>query len=192
MAIKKALWRMYRDAKMALGGELYQETADRVVLEGKILPWIAEQPQLKRVLFVGCEWYTRGYRRLFNEAGYWTIEIDPSKRRYGAKQHIVDSLANVGSHFAEGELDAIVCNGVFGWGLNDKDEVEKAFEGCRTRLREGGHFVLGWNDVPAHLPFPLEESEALGKFQAATFPPLGKSVYPTDSDLRHTFNFYRK
>ena len=67
----------------------------------------------------------------------------PPNGGHGARRHIVDRLENVTRHFGEGALDLIVCNGVFGWGLDDPDGVDEAFRGCHRCLRAGGVFVLG-------------------------------------------------
>ena len=102
--------------------------------------------------------------------------MDPAAARYGARRHIVDTLENICAHFPAGELDAIVCNGVFGWGLDERAAVERAFGGWFECLRPGGVFVLGWNDVPDHCPFPPRDSRSLGRFVPWTFPPLAASV----------------
>lgn len=184
--------RPVRHMWMAAGMDLYLPSEDRRVLEQTILPGLVAQAGVKNVLFAGCGWYTRGYRRFFDEDHYWTIDIDPEKERYGARRHIVDSLANLNRHFSPGELDAIICNGVFGWGLDAKDDVEKAFEACHACLRDEGIFILGWNDIPERRPFPLSECEALEMFRPCALPPLETSTLATATDLRHMYNFYRK
>jgi SAM-dependent methyltransferase len=181
-----------RIAIMSLGVDLYMRTDDRRVLEQVILPYFAERNEYMTVLFVGCDWYTRGYYRLFQGKNYWTIDINPRRKRYGAKLHIVDSLSNIDSHFHEGELDLIICNGVFGFGLNEKDEVEKAIRGCYTCLRRGGFFVLGWNDTPERRPFSLGTSTSLRQFNRRVFPPLSSDHLLTTSPNRHTYDFFTK
>ncbi len=176
---------------LACGVDFYIRTDDRRVLETIILPYFAQGDEWRKILFVGCAWYTRGYRRLFAGKDYRTIEIDPREARYGAPRHIVDSVENIRKHFREGELDVIICNGVFGWGLNDRAAVEKTFQGCFESLREGGIFVLGWNDLPEHTPFPLETSQALQAFTPFVFPPLDSARFMTGSG-RHTYDFHRK
>ena len=177
---------------IACGVDFYHRSEDRRVLETTILPFFARQAETRRVLFVGCAWYTRGYRKIFRDQEYTTLEIDPRAARYGARRHIVDALENVRRHFQAGELDLIVCNGVFGWGLDEKAAVERAFGGCWECLREGGIFLLGWNDVPRHRPFALEECGALCGFEPYVFPPLSVSAYRTDTYNRHTYHFYRR
>jgi SAM-dependent methyltransferase len=121
-----------------------------------------------------------------------TTDPDPGKSRWGAERHITDSLVGIGSYFRDGTLDAIVCNGVFGWGLDQKSEVEAAFRGCHACLRAGGVFVLGWNDIPARRPFALNESESLRLFMPYRFPPLAADCHRTGTRNRHTYNFYSR
>jgi hypothetical protein len=191
--VRQKLVMAIRHAIMSTGIDLYQRTDARRVLDTIILPYFADQGGCSKILFVGCAWYTRGYSRLFAGKDYYTLDIDPSQSRYGSKRlHITDSLANVTAHFSEGELDLIVCNGVFGWGLDDKPEVERAFLGCYECLREGGFFILGWNDIPTRRPFAPEESESLQRFMPEALAPLGTHRFATSNPNRHMFDFYIK
>lgn len=151
------LTKTIRQALMFIGVDFYLHTEARRILDAVILSYFSHRIDLSKVLFIGCDWYTRGYRRrFFSRKDYWTLDIDPHKKRYGSKQHIIDSVASVQDHFQEGQLDLIICNGVFGWGLNDRSEVDMAFHGCHMCLRDGGVFILGWNDIPQGRPlFPV-------------------------------------
>lgn len=68
---------------------------------------------------------------------YATIEIDASRRPFDAKRHIVASIANLREYFGVDSLDLVLCNGVFGWGLDAPDEVRRAFAACASCLRPG-------------------------------------------------------
>ena len=181
-----------RRVLMSAGLDFYARTGDRRVLEQVVLPWFAAQPDVGTVLFVGCEWYTRGYRRFFANVEYWTIDIDPRKRRYGARHHIIDSVTNLRDHFSVAALDCIICNGVVGWGLNEGPEIEEAFSACYDCLRSDGHFVLGWNDASEHLSQTLANSEALSCFHPTVFPPLGERMTAPLPPWRHRYAFFRK
>ena len=174
---------------MALGIDLYKHTEDRRVLEKQIFPYFVSLPQCTKILFVGCAWYTKGYSTIFNTKDYQTLENVPTEGKYGAKKHVTDSLENITDHFDEGQLDLIICNGVFGWGLNEKPRIEKAFKGCFKCLREGGIFILGWNDIPDRRPFPVEECHSLKLFQPFVFPPLSTAQYATLTSNKHTYSF---
>ena len=168
------------------------DTEDRRLLEGTIIPFLVARPDIRTILFVGCDWYSRHYTRLFPGCELWTIEKDPLKRIYGGRRHVIGPLHTLERHFARDTFDLVVCNGVVGWGLDDPDEVESSFEACRRCLRPGGVLVLGWNDVPERTPFPLEECRALARFVPYRLEPLGVSRLLTATVNRHTFNFYRK
>ena len=161
-------------------------------METVILPFFRDEPTYKRVLFVGCAWYTRGYRKFFDEDMYWTLDIDPARQRFGAKKHFVDAIENIERYFEAESLDLIICNGVFGWGLNEKTAVEKAFHGCHRCLRQGGIFLLGWNDLAEARPFPLEESKGLALFHRAPFAPMAVSRIPINNEYRHVYDFFLK
>jgi SAM-dependent methyltransferase len=186
----RALPSWIRTLLVSLGADLRMNTRPRAVLEKTILPFFVEGSEYRAILFVGCEWYTSGYRRMFAEKNYWTLEIDPGKKRYGSRQHVVDSVENVDRHFAPRTFDAILCNGVYGWGLNEREAAERAFSGCYECLRDAGVFVLGWNDVPKRTPFPLSECAALNRFRRFAFPPLGGADYRVPGPKGHVYSFY--
>jgi hypothetical protein len=166
---------------------------DRKLLESVILGYLRDDPGVKRLLFVGCEWYTKPYASLFQSKEYWTLEIAPGKRCYGAPLHVVDALKNLERHAPANHFDAIVCNGVFmKTAIETREEAEPSFEACRRCLRSGGWFVLGWNDTDELRPYPPSESPGLAAFEPTVFPPLGVSEHLTDTSYRHTYTFYKK
>jgi hypothetical protein len=165
---------------------------DRKLLEETILPFYASQPECKRVLFVGCDWYTKHYASIFGAQEYWTIDPKPRKQRYGASLHVVDALENLDRWFQPAYFDLIVCNGVFGWGLNRRGQCERALAACYARLRPRGHFVFGWNDVATRLPFEPLTLAGFGMLAAATFPPAGAHRLLADTERRHNYAFFSK
>ena len=58
-------WLVLRTVRGAVGLPTSLESEDRRLLERDILPWFAAQPLVTRVLFVGCDWYTKHYERAF-------------------------------------------------------------------------------------------------------------------------------
>lgn len=183
--------RAIREVKSAFGIPSYLDCEDRRVLEQLILPYFLSSGEYANILFVGCDWYTEGYNQTFEEKkNLWTIDIALNRRRYGAQQHIVDALQNLQVHFACDSLDLIVCNGVFGWGLDAKADVEQAFSACGECLRAQGILVIGWDDIDERRPFSLQECESLRAFGRYQFPPLDTSEYLTNTPYRHTFSFF--
>jgi SAM-dependent methyltransferase len=171
------------------------DTHDRRVLEQIVFPGYLADPRIKRVLFVGCDNYTAQYeRRFFASCEYSTIEPNPKMRRYGSKkQHAIAPLEQLSDHFAPGSFDLIICNGVYGWGLDTAEQCEIAFASCHTCLAPGGHLLIGWNDIPPHrASVPLTEVASLAKFDRFRFPSLGSWRYLTDTPYRHIYEFYQR
>jgi len=182
-----------RAVRYALGLPVRMATEDRRVLEQLIFPFFRDLPEVHNVLFVGCDWYTKHYQRTFFRAkNYWTLDFNPAARRFGAAQHVQAPLEQLTRHFPAGTFDLIVCNGVYGFGLDAPAQCEAAFEQCHLCLAPNGYFVLGWNAIPARDPVPLAQIAALDRFQKFTFAPLGTWRYLTETSYRHTYDFYRK
>jgi len=176
-----------------LGRNNHLHTEDRRVLEYVIFPYFLESDKYHNVLFVGCQWYTRNYNKRFEpKHNFWTIEPSQSESKYGAKQHVIDSLENLGCHFRNGNFDVIFCNGVIGFGLDNLSDAERAFKACHDALRVGGVLVIGWNDIAKRRPFELARCRSLGKFKSFLFPPLAASEYQTNTANRHTYSFFEK
>jgi SAM-dependent methyltransferase len=176
-----------------LGLKVSLETEDRRVLEETIFPELVADPTIGAGLFVGCGWYTEQYESLFSpRVDYWTIDPDPARRKFGAKQHVIARLEDLERHFPPNRFDLVICNGVYGWGLDDPAICESAFAQCHACLRNGGLFLLGWDDLPGRTPVPLEELASLKLFTPWLFPALGSSRYLTNTPYRHSYAFYRK
>jgi hypothetical protein len=94
------------------------------------------------------------------------------------------------SHFAVGELDCLVLNGVFGFGLNTPEALNRTLRGVHHALRQGGLFVFGWNDLPPHAPFPPFSVEGWDLLEPSPFPGLDPAHRSADSINRHSFHFF--
>jgi hypothetical protein len=168
-------------------------TEDRRVLEQIIFAHYGGDPRINTVLFVGCDWYTAHYqRRYFAAHNYWTIDPDATRRKFGAKQHVVARLEELGQYFPRSFFDLIICNGVYGFGLDRAEDCEAAVSQCHTCLADGGHLLLGWNDVPQLDPAPLSNVRSLSRFSPYSFPAFGTWRHLTNTPIRHTFYFYQK
>lgn len=165
---------------------------DRRMLEDTVLPSLAREPGCERVLLVGCAWYTRHYPGLLGKAEVLTMEIDPAKAAFGGPQHIIGNMVDIASHVPAGSLDAIVCNGVLGWGLNDPVEVNAAFAGALVCLRPGGLILLGWNDVPPRNACPPARIAALASMEAVVVPGLADHNVVASARNRHCYQAFRK
>lgn len=182
-----------RGVRRALGLPVKVDTPDRRVLEGQILPHYAAREDVRELLFVGTRWYTEPYEQLFARQRYVTLEIDPDAARWGSRtEHVTGSVADVAQLFAPQRFDLVVFNGVFGWGLNERAEVERAVQGFQQVLRPSGELVVGWNDIAPRRPFPFGEVRALEGFERFPFEPLGAPVWQHPGGTRHRFEFFRR
>lgn len=81
MGIADKLIRLSIRCRVALGRPVHLNTLDRRVLEQRVIPFIASQDGLRRVLFVGTAWYTAHYSKLLPTKEYWTMDPVASRRR---------------------------------------------------------------------------------------------------------------
>ncbi len=165
-------------------------TTDRRVLDGVILPALVADPRYRRVIFVGCDWYTQHYEEMFAGRDYWTVEVDPSRARFGAAQHLIAPMAEIGNRFPQASVDLIICNGVIGWGLNDPAEIDASLAVCAKSLRPGGVLLLGWNDIPEKRVVALDSIPALRGF--LPFAIAGQTEFRTETYNRHTFSLFQR
>lgn len=164
---------------------------DRNVLEQIIIPFVLSRFEPETVLDVGREPYEAFYNEFFVGRELWTMDRDADRARFGAANHIIDDAASVRDHFPEDCFDFVLMNGVFGWGLNERGPIERAFAAIHTVLSPRGVFVLGWNDTPDLVPIPLGQVQALRQFTPYYFEPLGGTSFLCDT-FRHTYSFYVK
>jgi SAM-dependent methyltransferase len=166
-------------------------TTDRLVLETTMFDCFRSCADIGSLLFVGCDWYTRHYERVyFSAKNYWTIDPAARARKFGARRHVVAPLEKLDQHVPPRYFDLIICNGVYGYGLDTREQCERAFDQCYRALSPGGQLVLGWDDIPQRRPTPLAEIESLRRFTRREFPPFGTWRYVTATPYRHTYDFY--
>lgn len=164
---------------------------DRNVLERIIFPFILSHFNPKTILDVGREDYQGFYNDFFTGRELWTMDVDPERKEFGAKNHITDSCTMVEKHFKKDYFDFILMNGVMNWGLNRPDSIEKAITGIYNILKPGGIFVLGWNDFHDVEQVKPEQINAFKNFRAYKFPPLKTAKFECVNG-EHIYNFYIK
>lgn len=190
--VARIFFKFDKEVRILFGKPYRLHSIDRKILEQQLLPWFAARQEMTKVLFVGCDAYTVHYQNIFSKQEYWTIEPDVQKAKFGSKNHIVDRLENLEAHLPQNYFDLIVCNGIYGWGLNEKDAIEKAFKACNTCLRNGGYFILGWNDLPDKTPVLLSSIQALQLFSPFSNQFIGGPRIITPTEHRHVFDLYQR
>jgi SAM-dependent methyltransferase len=165
--------------------------ADRRVLEQIIIPFLLSRLGPRTILEVGREPYQAFYNEFFAGRELWTVDRDADRTRFGAQNHIVADAAHLRSHFPEAYFDLVLMNGVFGWGLNECEAIERAFAAVHAILVPGGVFVLGWNDTPDLVPVPLDQVRALKLFAPYFFRPLNGTSFKC-STYEHMYGFFTK
>jgi len=123
------------------------DTPDRRFMEEEILPCF-RSADVKRVLFVGCRWYTRGYGEWFSgtQKEYWTTDIERRSAAWGARnRHIVCDVRCIDRYVASHFFDVVILNGVFGFGLDDNISMNKSLVAIHHVLSANGLLLIGWN-----------------------------------------------
>lgn len=169
------------------------KTNDRIQLEQLIFNEIINNPRLHSILFVGCDYYNKHYSDFFLDKDYWTIEPSIKRSKYGSKDHhISDYIQNLEKYDKQIFFDVIIMNGVYGWGLNAQEDIEKAILCCYDSMKKDGIFILGWNNIPQRTPVPLETIKELRLFKLHNFIPGTNSRLEANTANNHIFDFYIK
>lgn len=184
---------LLRRSLQALGFGNLLRSNDRRMLEDRVLRALAGKRPALDILSIGVRPYTQGYEALLAGQRYRTLDIDPAAAPYGSSQgHVVASVGDADGHFTPCSFDVVLMNGVFGWGLDRRDEVEAAVLTLHRLLRPGGLLVVGWNDVALRRPFAFSELQALAGFEAHCFEDVATPALALGGIRRHRFEFYKK
>jgi SAM-dependent methyltransferase len=169
--------------------------ADRDFLEQKIFPMLAEDRQIKKILFAGVGSYTWHYFKFFPQQDFYTIDFDAKKAPFGQPgMHVVGSVVALSDHYASDFFDAVIISGLIGYGVNSKQDIDQTYHEAFKVLRPGGMLIMGWNNQPALLSFPLETLDGYHEFDSFAPAPLelAKARVEVNLENAHTFEFMRK
>jgi SAM-dependent methyltransferase len=158
MGVRKSLIRLLlgRERAAALNARRMAGLPDRRAMTEDYLPAFAGLGG--RILWVGCRDYTRDYPARLEAKGaeVWTTDIDPGCAVWGrAGRHRTGDLLKADALFAELAFDAVLCNGVLGWGVDAPADQTRALEAMARLLRPGGRLLLGWNTDKIEDPLAL-------------------------------------
>ena len=177
--MRNKIYKIYdlgRALLVLMGFNIKLETVDRRILEDDILPSLEDQNEGKFILNVGANWYTKSYASIFKKNKYIELEIDWWRFQFcSSDTKIHADFLNLPDRF---QFDYIILNGVFGFGINSKEQIEQAIKICDDCLVTYGIVLLG--DKNKNLEFPIQLLSSLGF----------KDV--TDFLLKDTLNTYKK
>lgn len=148
---------------------------DRLFMRDVIVPALL-RIGVRSVLFVGVRRYTRPVLQQMEAGGVtvWTADIDPEAAAFGVPaRHAVADITAPPGPMLDRSFDAIIMNGVFGYGVDDVASCRTAFLRLRGMLATDGILVVGWNTDRCPPLLPLAEglvAAALAGRNGATFP----------------------
>jgi SAM-dependent methyltransferase len=131
--------------------------AGRIVLVNEILP--AYSGLGGRILWIGCRRYTKDYGAILERDGgeCWTTDIEVAHAKWGAAgRHFTWDLVTIDRLIAAESFDTLLCNGVFGFGVNTRSSQLAALQAMERILKPGGRLLLGWNTDRVEDPATFE------------------------------------
>jgi SAM-dependent methyltransferase len=156
-------------ARDVLNARRVRRNPARIILVNQILPAYAKLAG--RILWVGCRRYTKAYGALLSQHSgeCWTTDIDPAHAKWGEPtRHVTGDLLSIDAPFASQSFDTVLCNGVFGFGVDTPAAQLAACKSVHKILKPGGRLLLGWNTDrvkdPADIQFVKEAFVADGSF----------------------------
>jgi len=184
--VPHSAWLWAKDVRNA--AQVRRNPARRLLVR-EILPAYAALEG--RVLWIGCRRYTRDYGRLFRQRGgdFWTTDIEPAHARWGEKhRHVPVDLLEIEREIPAHSFDCVLCNGVFGFGINDRLTQDAALEAMAAILKPGGRLLLGWNTNLVEDPLTLNSIDR--SFEPDD--PTGQGVRIRVAEARYVYDFLRK
>lgn len=168
---------------------------DRKILVQDILKPLAKDPRFQRILFIGVQDYCANYFSLFAGKEICTLDAAASVCRFGAPWHIVDTAENLRHHLpAEYQFDAIIINGVIGYGLDDHQEADRTLQMCLQSLSPQGVMVLGLNPEKTGR-VEMAKLQSLSAASPHVWEPLGsrqvRVAMPGYRNWTHAYYFYQ-
>lgn len=151
--------------KDLLNARRVRRNPGRIALVREILPAYAACGG--RILWIGCRRYTKSYGPLLEQNGgqCWTVDIERTHAKWGEPgRHFTWDLLLIDHLLAAASFDTVLCNGVFGFGVDARPAQLAALQAMAGILKPGGRLLLGWNAdrVEDPLGFDFAQSAFVG------------------------------
>lgn len=166
-----------------------RDLPDRRLMADVYIPALAARGGT--ILWVGARAYTvQDYGALERQgAVVWTTDIDPKAARWGRHgRHRTGDLCDIDRVFPDITFDAIVCNGVFGFGVDTPEMQARAYAAMANVLKPKGLLLLGWNTDKTS--DPVADSLPQAWFKSVDFAGVGART--TFTDVTHVYDIFKR
>jgi len=166
---------------------------DRIILTESIFPALVNELGSRtnpNVLWIGCRRYTKPYCKMleFRGAICWTIDIDPLAAQWGhTRRHRTGNVLALEEVFADRRFDAVLCNGVLGWGVDSLADQRSALKAIAAVTKPGDWLILGWNTD--RIRDPVETKVTAPWFARAVLPGFGERY--VCAGCTHVYDVFR-
>jgi len=167
--LKLLLFKLSPHLAVTLGVEFPLKSENRLFLENQIFALLnarfKQQTGRARCLFLGTDKRSWHYPKCL-DADLLTMDIEPKKAIYGNRgQHTIGSAGELLQHYAPRSFDAIIANGLIGFGMNQLQDCEALLAGAHALLKDNGLLVLGYNDGAKFVDFKVRDSKNYKLFE---------------------------
>lgn len=170
MNLRKLLLRLVvgRERAEEIDAARIGRSPDREVMRDTYLPGFAAAGG--RILWVGTRTYTADYPALLEKDGaeVWTTDVSPRAERWGRSgRHRTGDIKQADTLFGDLVFDAVLLNGVLGWGVDTHEDQKRALEAAAAILRPGGLLLIGWNTD--RIADPIDAGLTAARYEPAPF-----------------------
>jgi len=192
--LKMSLFKLSPHLAITIGVEFPLKSDNRLFLENQIFDLLnarfKQQATPARCLFLGTDKRSWHYPKRLN-AELLTLDIEPKKAIYGNRgHHTIGSAGTLLQYYEPRSFDAIIANGLIGFGMNQLEDCEALLAGSHAVLKENGLLVLGYNDGAEFVNFKVRDSKNYKLFEefAPNHQTLDRCQYEFGD---HTFVFLK-